>query len=1617
MARRVGVLFAVFLTIFTVSINGQTLPEGPRSFVDTTYPTMTGMTINVPAGGDFQSALDSAQLGDTITLAAGATYNGNFTLNPKSGSGWIVIRTSAPDSSLPPQGNRISPSYSSVMPKIVTTNSSPAIQTSNGAHHYRLVGLEITVASGVSTNYGLVNLGTADTQTSLSQVPYNIILDRVYIHGQSNAGLSRGVALNSKNSAVIDSYISEGHLAGFDAQAIMCSNSPGPLKIANNYLSGAGENVLFGGSDPGINNLVPSDIEVRGNYFFKPTSWQSSSWTVKNIFELKNAQRILIDGNIFEHNWPNAQAGYSIVFTPRNQDGSAPWSVVQDVTFTHNIVRHVSSAVNMIGWDDIQPSQETKRILIKDNLFEDVSAANWGGVGVLFQIGGDGPGGIVDLTIDHNTAFQTGEVSRSYSNANDANTRYTYRNNLSPNNTYGVGGDNHYGDPLGTLSTYFPGYVFVKNILQGGSAAKYPTNNFFPAAMNDVGFVNVAGGDYHLATSSPYKNAGSDGKDIGANIDAVNSATAGAVNGNSSPPPPPPPPDTTPPTASVTAPANGATVSGTTTVTANASDNVGVVGVQFYLDGSTLGAEDTAAPYSVSWNTTTAANGGHTLTAKARDAAGNTTTSAAVSMTVSNAPPTQSPFTGTPFAVPGRFEAEDFDKGGEGLAYHDNVPGNAGGLYRTTEDVDIVSSPYAGGYVVNNFETGEWMEYTINVTSAGTYTMEVLVSSEYPTTSQFHISIDNVDKTGLITVPNTGLWTTFQWVGKSGISLTAGQHVLRLSSDVAYFNVDSLRLTQDSSPPDTTPPSIFITGPASGATLSGITTSTANASDNVGVLGVQFLLDGSPLGAEDTSSPYTYTWDTTQVVNGGHALTAKARDAAGNQTISATVNVTVSNIAPPLPTQLPYYGTPFAVPGRFEAEDFDKGGEGIAYHDLAPGNFGGLYRTTEDVDIVSSPYAGGYVVNNFQTGEWMEYTINLTSAGTYTMEVLASSEYPASQFHISIDNVDKTGLITVPNTGLWTTFQWVGKSGISLTAGQHVLRLSSDVEYFNVDALRLTQDSLPADTTPPSVSITVPLNGATVANTIPVTANASDNVGVVGVQFYVDSSPLGAEDTAAPYSVLWNTTTAMNGGHTLTARARDAAGNQKTSTAVTVTVSNTPPTQQQTPFTGTPFAVPGRFEAEDFDKGGEGIAYHDMVPGNAGGLYRLTEDVDIISPYAGGYVVDNFQTGEWLEYTINVTLAATYTIEALVSSEYPATSKFHISIDDVDKTGPITVPNTLSWWTFVWLGKGGISLTAGQHVLRITADVEYFNFDAVRLTRESSPAAPGPDLTAPSVSITAPTDAATVTGITQVTADASDNVSVAGVQFYLDGALLGDEDTSAPFAATWDTTLASNGFHMLTAVARDAAGNTATSAAIQVSVINADVLPPTVAITAPSDAATVSGSVQMTASASDNIGVSGVQFYLDGLALGAEDSTAPYSITWDTTAAANGSHALTAVARDAAGNSKTSAAIQVTVANSTTGPTVAVTSPISGSTLSGAVPVGATVSKMSAIGVRFYLDGNPLGIEDNFAPFEVSWDTTQSPNGSHKLTAVARDLTGKVIFSAPVTVSVLNAPLRRRARH
>ena len=503
-------------------------PAPPAVFLDTTYPTAGGRTIPV-GGGEanqaaraFQSALDAAKPGDVISLEAGGRFEGNFKLPKKEGNGWIVIRSAAGDDKLPRPGARISPSYAPVMPKLISPNAEPVVRTTPGAHHYRFVGVEFATKPGWAQNHNLILLGDGGgSQNSPDDVPHDLVIDRCYIHGDANINLRRGIALNCGTAAIIDSYIAEVHEVGADSQAICGWNGPGPFKIVNNYLEASGENVLFGGADPKIRNLVPSDIEFRRNHCSKPLTWMprdpsyaGKHWGVKNLFELKNARRVMIDGNVFENNWVDGQSGFGILFTVRNQDGAAPWSVVEDVSFTNNILRGSAGGINFLGRDDNYPSEQVKRVLVRNNLFEDVGTARWGTNGRFLQITDT-----VDVTVDHNTILHTGNIITAYGAPNPG---FVFTNNITPHNEYGVmGASSSPGNK--TLDQFFPGRVFRKNIIAGGKNSLYPSENFFPPGLDEV-FVDKAAGDYQLKKGSPYKNAATDGKNIGCNIAELNAA-------------------------------------------------------------------------------------------------------------------------------------------------------------------------------------------------------------------------------------------------------------------------------------------------------------------------------------------------------------------------------------------------------------------------------------------------------------------------------------------------------------------------------------------------------------------------------------------------------------------------------------------------------------------------------------------------------------------------------------------------------------------------------------------------------------------------------------------------------------------------------------------------------------------------------------------------------------------------------------------------------------------------------------------------------------------------------------------------------------------------------------
>ncbi|MGH9141759.1 MAG: hypothetical protein ACRD2I_11560 [Vicinamibacterales bacterium] len=469
-------------------------------------------TIAVPAGADLQQAINSALPGDTIALAPGATFVGSFTLPAKTGDTPITIRT-AGENGLPPDGARISPAYAGGLAILRASNAGPAIRTAAGAHHWRLLLLEVQGVGGGD----LITLGDGSSaQTSLAHIAHDLVIDRLYIHGDADKGQKRGIALNSASTTITGSYISDIKVIGQDSQAICGWNGPGPYAITNNYLEAAGENVMFGGSDPSVPNLVPADITVADNYVTKPVAWRAEKWSAKNLIELKNARRVTIAGNLFENNWEGGQPGFAIVFTVRNQDGKCPWCQVDHVTFERNIVRHVAAGIKILGWDNNHPSQQTQAILVRNNLFYDIDSKMWGGNGYFVAM----TDGARDITVDHNTIVQV-NASGVVQIDGPPVLGFVYTNNLSKSGAHGIAGTAR-ASGNSAITAYLPGSDINRNVMAGAPAASYPPGNSFPSvAQFEAQFVSFASGDYRLIMSSPWRVAGTDGQDLGAPLGAV----------------------------------------------------------------------------------------------------------------------------------------------------------------------------------------------------------------------------------------------------------------------------------------------------------------------------------------------------------------------------------------------------------------------------------------------------------------------------------------------------------------------------------------------------------------------------------------------------------------------------------------------------------------------------------------------------------------------------------------------------------------------------------------------------------------------------------------------------------------------------------------------------------------------------------------------------------------------------------------------------------------------------------------------------------------------------------------------------------------------------------------
>jgi hypothetical protein len=451
--------------------------------------------VSVPAGTNLQTAINAAVPGDTLVLQAGAVYTGSFALPAKSGTGYITITTSALASL--PEGVRVTPASAVYMPQIVNATGAPAFITAPGAHHYRLIGLDVTCAAGIYCNT-LIQVGTGAESTDAA-LPHTFELDRLYLHG-STAGGKRGAQLNGKSVTLRNSHLSGFFSSSQETQATGAWNTPGPLTVENNYLEASGMGLMIGGADPALVGATPSDITITRNHITRPLEWRPKNYMVKNLLELKTGRNVKITGNVLENTWTAAQVGYAFNIKRGTENVKTP-AITSGVIIADNIIRRAAGVVSIgVGCSDVT---------VRNNLLEDIGGS-WG-MPPLFAVYGAS-----NVAIENNTGGVNVVVQMLVAGDYGQTPGFVFRGNILPHGVYGIKG-NSTPTGLGTLTAYFPGSVVSNNVLYGSvvNPAIYPAGNSFPVTMTEVGFTDAAAGKYKLSLTSPYRGTGVGGQDPG----------------------------------------------------------------------------------------------------------------------------------------------------------------------------------------------------------------------------------------------------------------------------------------------------------------------------------------------------------------------------------------------------------------------------------------------------------------------------------------------------------------------------------------------------------------------------------------------------------------------------------------------------------------------------------------------------------------------------------------------------------------------------------------------------------------------------------------------------------------------------------------------------------------------------------------------------------------------------------------------------------------------------------------------------------------------------------------------------------------------------------------------
>lgn len=507
-------------------------------------------TITVGTGKDYtnlQDAIDAAERGDILVLDAGTTFVGNFDLPYKgAGTEYITIQSSAL-ASLPAEGNRVSPSDAFNMPTIRANLSGgeppiSAFPATNPPSYYKFIGIQIRRSlNNTSLTQGeLVRIGYyGASQDSESEVPHHFIFDRCLLRGEDNYATRCGFYFYAQDSKIINCYIDNIWETGGDNQAIFTANGGERCLVANNFIEAGSENMMIGEPDPDIIGFVPNNWTIEHNHFFKRLAWDGISppRTVKNLFEIKCGRDIIIRNNIFENNWFEAQAGYAILFTPRSQGtGTAPQTVVENVTFEYNIIKNVCRGFNITRTDDSNDIQLTNNITVSNNLWiiAGTPLGDTGRLGIFPDAGNlHTSGAMSNIIFDHNT-FITTSNSESFLWVENPDTPVMFENFQFTNNIIACEASSAWSGVrnasnqtgLTALNQFAPDsqWTWEGNATQIGSS-NYPSNNEYAASFATFDFIDPATENYKLSNSSPYKGIAAGGLDVGVNWDELMSRT------------------------------------------------------------------------------------------------------------------------------------------------------------------------------------------------------------------------------------------------------------------------------------------------------------------------------------------------------------------------------------------------------------------------------------------------------------------------------------------------------------------------------------------------------------------------------------------------------------------------------------------------------------------------------------------------------------------------------------------------------------------------------------------------------------------------------------------------------------------------------------------------------------------------------------------------------------------------------------------------------------------------------------------------------------------------------------------------------------------------------------